>query len=1081
MKPNKPQLLHGIFLVLFCSAQCFAAPIFTPGSQPTGWLARPATSSIDLSNGNEKFFHLDYNKDTWSGDVIAKNINASAQVQTTGPWDNNDPTLTKAATLLELADYDTGRKIVTRDGSSNIPFRWANLSSAQQSSIGDATAGPNIVNFIRGDRSNEEPNGESYRARDTVMGDMLHSSLHYWSHSETVKRLYAGTNDGMLHVFDANTGDEIFAYIPSMLISQLNKLTAIPYVHTHFVDGPIGILNLDISGTSKTLLVGGLGAGGKGLYALDITDPTAANESAAAGKILWEIPASGDFANLGYTYGTPRITRLNDGTAAVIVGNGYMNGGDGHAWLYVINVSTGALIKAIDTGSGSAASPNGLATPTLFDSNSDGKIDYAYAGDIDGHLWKFDLSSSTSSNFSVVDKDAATSGIQPLFTTSPAQAITTAPAVAAHPSGGVMVAFATGKILTTGDQSDTAVHYVYGVWDGAPAANNQLLSQTLTLGAFNAGAIRTVTANSPDWTSGTGHHYGWKVALPAGERVVGEMPFYNNGRFYFLSTNPTITNPTPPNGENWLNEIAFFSGGSPLAPIFDLNSDNAFNSSDLATDCTPDAATFVTCVPVSKFLGAGVFSQPTFVDANGFSTTLYVHHSDLSTATSTVAPYDPGVSGGHFDFDIYYYGTITTYIPTTASQTKNICASTSNVANEFNELSPTYCTTAKGFSSGYNFLSKYVTGSRCGSGRKYQSITCNTYTTETTPGAYAYKKHVHEYDDIYDVTGVNMLNASNTSFNLSNAITDTTTSFKILVMNQYLNPAAKISVGGATYESVKTYKNLASETDAATLLSGLPTYTRANIGTLIYNLPLDAFKAKDWWEDGGAVRSGLMPTDWSCVTSLNADGSMKNTGINTTNHYGLPGPNGERFNGALAIQIIKSDTPASALELNYAAGGAKYGWRVKQANFTTYVLAEYTSYWHHPTDICYGETGWVADAAEDLVSDATAKTPATGSADPQDGIFSGGMAIVSTNTTVSGNTTTTVTTYSDGLTYTKVEVVNGSSITTTQTYRDGTTEVTTTNSGVSASASFTDTNSGSPEEETTTGKTGRQSWRELFQ
>jgi len=1042
----------GGLLLLLCSAPLFSAPIFTPESQPTGSIARPALSSTDPSSGNENFYQSNYYKDTWAGDVLAKKINTPGFVQTTGPWDSNDPTTTTAAPLLDSLSYPTNsRKIVTHNGSTGIAFGWGNLSTSQQASIGDATMGPKIVDFVRGDRSNEEPNGVSYHARQYVLGDILHSSLYYWKHNSTTKRLYVGSNDGMLHVFNADTGSEVFAYIPSMVIPNLKLLVNKPYVHTHFVDGPISIADVDFSGTNKTLLVGGLGAGGKGLYALDVTDASPTDETAAASKIKWEITSStSGFADLGYTYGTPRISRLNDGTPVAIVGNGYMNGGSGHAVLYVINVDTGALISAIDTGSGTSASPSGLSTPTLLDTNGDNKADYAYAGDIDGKLWKFNLTTNTATL---------------LYTTSPAQAITVAPAVSTHPNGGWMVVFATGQILTSGDKIDTAVHYVYGIWDGAPAANNQLLTQTLTQGIYVDSTIRTITANPPDWTAGTGHHFGWQVALPAGERVTGEMPYESEGLYFFISTNPTIINSTLPNGANWLNNIVFLTGGSTPVPIFDFNKDGLFNSADLADSCTPAGTTY--CVPVSKYLGGGVFSQPVSLGNSSFSTFVWAYHPDEFTESGVVVePTDPGVSGGHFDFDIYYYGTpvvITTNTPTTLSETKNnICAKTSDVQNQYNKVSTSFCTTNKGFSSGYGFLTAYTQGSQnssCKGDKYYQTITCNTYTVTTSSTSnYANKKHYHEYDDVFDVTGVNMLNASEPLFNLSNAIIDTSTSFKILVMNQYLSPAAKLSVGGVTYESVKTYKNLASETNPSTLLGNLPIYTRADIGTLIYNLPLDAFKSKDWWGgEDGSVRAGLIPTQTGCVNKVNIDGSMLNTG-----GKGLPGPNGERFNGALTIQLIKSTTPASALELNKADGNSgdgigdvRYGWRVKQSEFSNYVLAEYTSFWHHPNGLCYGQSGWVADPPEDFVSDATAKTPAAGSADPKDGVFSAGLAIVSTETTVSGNTTTTVTTYSDGSTYTKEETVNSDGSTTIiQTFRDNTTTVTTINNASIGTAGY---------------------------
>jgi Tfp pilus tip-associated adhesin PilY1 len=609
------------------SPDSLAAGIFNPDAQPTGWLGRPGLTNPDLRSGREAIFQLNYTKGPWNGDIFARAIGADAVVAASGPWSPDT-----AASKLDAMNYDTGRKIGTLNGNSKVAFRWASLSAAQQATIGDATVGPKILNYIRGDRTNEEPNGLSWRGRVHVLGDIQHSTLAYFEHDASTKRLYVGANDGMLHVFDATTGAEVFAYVPSMVIPKLNKLVEKSYVHAYFVDGGITIGRVGQGDATKTILVGSLGAGGKGIYALDVTTPTADNEAAAAGKILWEISAAGSFADLGFTYGTPRIGRLEDGTDVAIFGNGYVNGGSGRAVLYVVNLLTGALVRAIDTGSGTSASPNGLSSPTLVDTDGNGKVDRVYAGDIDGNLWRFDLSNGA---------------VARVFATTPAQAITSPTAVSPHPLGGYLVLFGTGRTLTGDDAADTSVHYVYGIWDGAPAANDVLLTQTLSDHSYGDSQVRTVTRNIPDWTGGSGHHKGWKVALPAGERVTGELPFVKNGRFYFVSTNPTVLYEPPPNGDNWLYEFVVTTGGSPAGPIFDLNNDGAFNASDLAGGCTVSSE--ITCVPIAKALGSGVFSQPTYVLGAGFSTTLFTYHPDTAATTGAVDdPDDPGVSGGHF-------------------------------------------------------------------------------------------------------------------------------------------------------------------------------------------------------------------------------------------------------------------------------------------------------------------------------------------------------------------------------------------------------------------------------------------------
>ncbi len=967
IKPSRKAVLGALSLAAAAASvsyMVYAASAFDPETAPVGYVGQPAVSSPLVSSGNEVLYAIDYSSQDWSGNLHAYPLSATGAVGDTDLWDAG------AAGELDLQTQDSGwdsnRIVVTRSGGANVPFRWANLSAIDQTALGVEA----VLNYVRGDRSNEKPNGLQYRARSTVLGDIVHSTPVYCKASDCGSAtVFVGANDGMLHAFNAADGDERFAYIPSMLIAKLPNLKADPYAHKYFVDGRLALRKFG----SQTILAGALGGGGRGLFALDVTNAAPANESAAASKILWEISnATAGFANLGHVYGQPVLASLDASTPALIVGNGYNNTGSGTAVLYVINAKTGAKIAEIDTGSGSTGSPNGLSAPTLVDTDGNGYVDTAYAGDIDGHLWKFNLTSQPATW---------------LYTTSPAQAITMAPGVRAHPNGGFMVNFVTGRIFTAADKTDTSTHYAYGIWDGAPASNTTLLTQTLTEANYDgvtpAIRVRTATNATPDWTAGG--HKGWRVALPiGGERVVGDGAFVTGSVFQFLSTNPTVNPTATPPGENWWMQLNALTGGDNGSIRFDLNGDNAFTDADQLASGQK---------PVGRHMGGGVRSQLIALSAAGFD--VYQGNYDRNGEPPAVPEEGagPGVSGGHFDFDIYYHsGTTTVYTPTASSQTQTLCVKEADVVNDYSvstgQLATNICTTGKGFSSGYQYMTAYSSGSSCGSGKKNMTVTCNTYTSASVPGNYADKKHYHEYDDVFDVTGVNMLNASEPAFNLSpNVIasaTATTPEFKILVMNQFLNPAAKLSVGGAPYASVKTYNNLASETSASALLAALPTYSRATVNTLVFNLPLDAFKAKDWWGSGGdgVPRAGLIPTQTGCVNKVNADGSMVNSG-----GKGLLGPNGERFDGALAIQIIRADTPASALELNHNGGDVRYGWRVKQAYFNTYVIAEYTTFWHHPNGKCYGQSGWVPDPAEDFVSDATPKTPAAGSDDPKDGIF----------------------------------------------------------------------------------------------
>lgn len=951
----------------------FAAAPFTPEAGLTGWVGRPALTSNNLTSGSERIFRANYRRSDGTGRVTANAIDANGTISSTSVWTGGD-----TAEQLESLHWSSGRKIVTFSGGTGVAFRFGNLSASQQTDIASA----NVLNYVRGDRSNEAPNGQKYRPRFRLQGPIQHSPLLYWRHNDGSTRLYVGGNDGMLHVFNASTGAEVFAYVPSMLIPKLPALTTFPYAPVQLVDG--GLVMADVAqsdGTSATLLAGALGGGGKGLYMLDVTSPSPESEADAAKLIKWEVtPTNTGFANLGFTYAAPRLARLNSGTAAVVVGNGYGNQGSGTATLLLINADTGAVIREINTNSGSTASPNGLSTPTLLDVNRDGRVDYAYAGDLDGNLWRFDLTGDDTSNYSVTK----------LMTTDDNRPITSAPVVTPHPVSGHLVAFGTGRILTAADASDTTEQYVYGLWDGAPSTNTAWLGQTLSEVTVNGKRMRTLSANQPDWSSGKDK--GWRLTLTAGERVVGEGPMLNDGRLYLTTGNPTVAAPSEeaPAGETWLTEVNVLTGGSPAAPIYDVNADGKIDSSD-----NHDGS-----ILAGVFVGNGITSQAVLVDKASFSMTLFNRQSDYD---DTPPPPEPeeitqigrGISAGHFDVDVYSWHE-----------------------------------------------------------SKYKKI-----------------KHEHEYDDKYDVTGVNFLNASDPTYNLDRRLGST--QFKVLLINQYLNPAVVVKVGSPDYVSVKTYGEQTTLTTAAEVLAKAPTYTPSNINNLTVKLPRDAFKSQDWWGDGGEIRAGLIPSQTGCVNEVDESGQPKGNSA--------PGRNGERFNGSFTVQLIRPGTPDTALELNYPGGGPKYGWRVKASEFTKYVVLEYTLFWHHKNKKCYHDPDWIPNPPEDTSGEGGIAFKAEGSADPTSEDTGGEnhqtitiinwVTVTDTNTTGNFVTTTTTITYSDGKTHTTVIKDNGDGTeTVTVTTRDGVkTEVTRLGSGYLKSA---------PDE--LLKKSGRINWREIF-
>lgn len=1019
MKPSRTnRSLTSLIAASLVAGIALAATVFDPdwintstnGIQPVGFVGAPSASGYVLKDSSQQVYVIDYSSVDWSGNLHSREISPTGSLSNSDQWGNG------AGYIITSQNFDTDRKIVTFNGASGIPFRWASLSSEQTTAL----ESENILNFIRGDRSNEAPNGAKYRTRDVVLGDIIHSSPLHWDDG-TNRTVFVGANDGMLHAINADSdvsnggGKERFAFVPSQLISKLPLLKSTSYTHRYFVDGQLAARKY----SDKSILVGGLGGGGKGLFALDISAvPT--DEVDAASKVLWEISSSSaGYANLGHTYGSPLLTTMPDGTSVLVMSNGYNNTGSGRATLFLINPRTGAKIAEYDTGSGTAESPNGLSSPTAVDTNNDGKSDYIYAGDIDGNLWRFDLSSTTSAPVK-------------LFTTSPVQSITMAPAIYNHPLGGRMVIFGTGRIFETADVSDTQTHYAYGIWDrpDSHSKNDSLLQQTLTeanyTGATPTARVRTASSNVANWTAGAGNHMGWKTALPmAGERLVGDGAYATDSVFIFMSTNPGANSKGTPPGENWWLQINALTGGSNADLRFDLNGDGKFTDQDKVN----------AQIPVGRHMGGGVRSQLTAFSTASYDIYLanYDNNGNPTGSTESTTTVQ-GVGDGHFDVDLYY-----------------------------------------------------------GAG-----VTCVGKNCES-------QKHFHQYDDKFEVTGVNFLNASSTTLNLGNGIPSLTTNFKVIASNQYLSPSAKLHIDGNPayeYNEDKGYIDLKGYTTDETLnLADLQTYRRdpntawdgtknsaKYIGSLAVNFPVDALSAKDWWGNGD-VRAGLHPTSTGCVKKAEGDkdGNMYQPIIPPTNGVDGPGAKGYngstspatatgvRHNGALVIQIIKDNTPDSALELS-VTGRPEYGWRVKSDSIGTYVLAEYTFFWHHPNKKCYGDAGWTKKPAADTSStEPTAKQ--AGSTDPKVGDLGGG---------VPSDSSITVTNADGSKTTTKITSV----LNTDGTYTI-TTTVTTTTSGGETTSSTSNSNevaiggvvgaSGVVGAGVTTplGRFGRINWREL--
>jgi Tfp pilus tip-associated adhesin PilY1 len=290
-----------------------------------------------------------------------------------------------------------------------------------------------------------------------------------------------GGNDGMLHAFNAETGFERFAYVPNLVFDNLSNLAETEFNHKFYVDTtPYARKRVsDSIGNPISLLVGGLGKGGKGYYCLNITDADSitaiSTEDDVDDMVLWEYPQRGvTDDDMGYSYSVSYIVRTNlkNYPWVVIFGNGY-DSVNGSAVLYVLDPLTGSVIRKIDTTSGSC---NGLSTPIIIDVDNDLLADYAYAGDLQGNLWKFDLTGEAASDWDVAYKDGGVA--HPLFTAL-GQPITSRPDVMRHPDPdlhGYMVIFGTGRYLAAPDRLDVSQQSVYGIWDyGDDADDSEFL------------------------------------------------------------------------------------------------------------------------------------------------------------------------------------------------------------------------------------------------------------------------------------------------------------------------------------------------------------------------------------------------------------------------------------------------------------------------------------------------------------------------------------------------------------------------------------------------------------------------------
>ncbi len=565
-------------------------------------------SSAQVSSTGSASYASQYDSKGWTGVVTASTITFASDgtPSAAAVWS----TSSTLETQLANGGWDTARRIATWDGSKGVAFRAASVTSAQLAALAPAYATSNTstdyLNYLRGDRKNETTSivtgsTKALRTRTLLLGDIVNAKLTpvgppvagysdnsnpgygtfktQWASRTTM--VYAGANDGMLHAFNgsltdtAKGGTEQFAYVPSALFQRPNgtpqtdglaQLGNPNYAHHYYVDATPLAFDVDLNSAGgvfitmsngsnadwHTLLIGGLGKGGKSFYAIDVTDPTSmTSEAAVAGKVKWEFTDT----TMGYSYGAPTVVKTKKYGWVVLLTSGY-NNSDGKGYLYVVNPKTGALLEKMQT----PTSSNGLAHASAYVADfADNTADAVYAADLDGQLWRFDLTAAkgSTSAYPVPIKLATLADAS-----GNAQPVTTAPLIEINPvTRKRFVLLGTGKLLDSSDVNSKAAQSFYALIDG-------------TAGAFNTVSTAITRANLTqvtDVTTGTtlaSTSSGWYIDLGIDTSVSWRMvsnPVAYNGVVAFSSL-LTTGDACSPSGQSRVYAINYGTGKSVLVP-----------------------------------------------------------------------------------------------------------------------------------------------------------------------------------------------------------------------------------------------------------------------------------------------------------------------------------------------------------------------------------------------------------------------------------------------------------------------------------------------------------------------------------
>ncbi len=618
--------------------------IVARGESVSGVATNLSTAEVEAGGA---ILQVSYSPASWSGEVMA--VSAVTQGDSDSDIDVVDSDTFEAnqtSPLWNASDRLTAnlkgagvanRKVYTADNGSTVVFSEGNLTNVQQKDLeryapddlSKSEGREAMVAWLKGSRALE---GKGLRTRQgSVLGDIIGSSpvVITRSNDNSQGSVFVGANDGMLHAFDLGTGDEQFAYIPELLFSEengegLGYLASTGYQHRYYVDAVPRVTTLS---EGSTWLASGLGGGGRGVFVLNVTDAVKGNEISTTGLSGWEFGADNNRNGLkdkdiGYVYGEVHVGQLNNGQQALLVPNGLKPENDqASATLFLRELTTGTAIAKLVGGSGAGE----LTSLQVADLDGNGTVDFAYGGDMQGRLWKFNLSEKDPSEWSAnllftatCDVKSCGSGsVQPITVKPTLSRLTGVTHTMSEPN--LLVSFGTGEQLYTPIDDDVATQQsLYTVLDDGQhlgLGRNQLESRAFDEQQYSEGELVGRTLNGQLFDYGqqldnSDSRYGWYLDLTdAGEEVIQPASLLGNLLVVATRTDGGGSNFCEANSSGWLIAVdaqtglpSYDSGNSSYVPIFDLNEDKSFDVGDLigkVDESGPEVGNIVVSIKLS--------------------------------------------------------------------------------------------------------------------------------------------------------------------------------------------------------------------------------------------------------------------------------------------------------------------------------------------------------------------------------------------------------------------------------------------------------------------------------------------------